>query len=284
MSPGIGFDSPRQRERAERLLSLHHQPTPLVLANAWDVASARIFARGGAQAIATTSAGVAATLGYADGQLIDPAEMIQVVGRIAAAVDLPLTADLEAGYGDAPEIAAATARAALQAGAVGLNLEDTTATGEGPLLDVETQAEKIRAIRTVGDELGVRVVINARTDVFLASFGEPPERLEHAVRRVNAYRRAGADCLFVPGVEDPQTIARLAREIDGPLNVLVRAGSPSVTELTELGVARISLGSGPMRATLELTRRIGSELLAHGTYGELERSLSYADLLELFAD
>jgi 2-methylisocitrate lyase-like PEP mutase family enzyme len=274
----------RQRRLAEQFRALHHGPLPLVLLNAWDAASALIFARAGAKAIATTSAGIAAALGYPDGQHITPQEMTAAVARIATAVDLPVSADLEAGYGDTPQDAAATARAALAAGAVGLNLEDTTDSSEGPLLDTERQAQKIRGVRAVGEEAGVPLVINARTDVFLAQVGEPGERIQHAAARANAYRAAGADCTFVPGVSDAATIAQLISAIDAPLNILAVPGTPSVSELHRLGVARISLGSGPMRAALALTRDIAQELFEQGTYSALENAIAYPDLCRLLTE
>jgi 2-methylisocitrate lyase-like PEP mutase family enzyme len=283
VAASTSLDFEHQRTLAERLRALHSGPLPLVLPNAWDAASALIFARAGAKAIATTSAGIAAALGYPDGQHITPREMTAAVARIATVVDLPVSADLEAGYGDTPQEAAATARAALDAGAVGLNLEDTTDSSEGPLLDVERQAQKIRAVRAVGEKTGVPLVINARTDVFLAQVGEPESRVQLAAARAKVYRAAGADCIFVPGVSDPATITQLLAAIDAPLNVLAVPGTPSVSELQRLGVARISLGSGPMRATLALTHDIAQELFEQGTYSGMENAIPYADLCRLLA-
>ena len=157
-------------------------------------------------------------------------------------------------------------RGVIAAGAVGLNLEDSTGDPHNPLVEVSLQVEKIRAAREAATAAGVPVVINARTDVFLAAVGEPDTRLDHAVRRANAYREAGADCLFVPGVQDSATIAQLARSIAGPLNILARAGTPPIPELARLGVARVSVGSGPMLAALGRLRRIAGELLGPGTF------------------
>ncbi len=251
-----------------------------MLPNAWDVASAKVFARIPAcRALATTSAGVAATLGYADGERIPAAEMLEAVRRIAEAVPLPVTADLEAGYGDAE----ATARAAVAAGAVGLNVEDGTGSAGEPLADVAAQTATIEGVRAAGDASGVPLVINARTDVFLRAVGEPAERVEHASARANAYLAAGADCAFVPGVTDAELIGRLVAAIDGPLNVLATAGMPSVGELERLGVRRVSVGSGPMRATLGLTDRIARELLDEGTYSSFtEGALSSTEVAQLF--
>ena len=256
---------PQQRERAETLRRLHQGPRILVLPNVWDVVTARIVEAAGFAALATTSAGVAFALGYPDGERISRAEMAAAVGRIAARVRVPVTADMEAGYGRTPQAAAETAREVIAAGAVGMNLEDAPADGDG-LFDVALQAERVRAARESAESAGVPLVINARTDVFLASIGAPETRLSHAVRRLNAYRAAGADCLFAPGVTDRGTIATLVREVGGPLNVLAGPGCPPVPDLEALGVRRLSLGSGVMRATLGLVRRIASELQGPGTF------------------
>lgn len=271
------------QQKAARLRDLHRGPGILVLPNAWDVASARVIEEAGFVAIATTSAGVANALGYPDGERIPRDVMLAVVARIAAAVQAPVTADMEAGYGASIEAVVETARAVIAAGAVGMNLEDTTSTGAGPLEGISRQAEKIRAIRAMCDDAAVPFVLNARTDVYLAEVGAPEGRFDEAVRRLNAYRQAGADCLFVPGVRDAATIERLVQAIDGPVNILAVAGTPPLAELARLGVARVSLGSGPMRATMALLRRIATELRERGTYsGFTENSMAYAEANRLF--
>ncbi len=277
------MDRKIQRERAGRLRALHQGPDILVLPNAWDVASARIFERAGFPAIATTSAGIANALGYPDGQHISRSEMLEVVARIAHAVNVPVTADMEAGYGPSARAAAEMARGVISAGAVGLNLEDTRSDGR-TLVDPALAVDKIRAIRRQADEEGVPLVINARTDVFLAAIGDEATRLERTVERANAYRDAGADCLFVPGVRDAETIGRLAKAIRGPLNILAVSGTPPAAELQRLGVARVSVGSGPMRATLGLVDRIAKELRERGTYTLItEGQLSYAEVNQMLA-
>ncbi|MBI1968106.1 MAG: isocitrate lyase/phosphoenolpyruvate mutase family protein [Gemmatimonadetes bacterium] len=255
-----------QAQKAETLRRLHGGPRALVLPNVWDVVGARIVEQAGFPAIATSSAAVAWALGYSDGERIGRDEMAAAAARIARAVAVPVTADMEAGYGPRPEDAAATARAVVAAGAVGMNLEDA-ADGEGiALLDVALQAERIRAAREAAAVAGVPIVINARTDVYLAGIGEPASRLGHAVRRLNAYREAGADCLFCPGVKDAGVIAALVRELTGPLNILAGPGAPSVPELERLGVRRVSLGAGVMRTALGAVRRVAVELGGPGTY------------------
>jgi 2-methylisocitrate lyase-like PEP mutase family enzyme len=251
--------------KAEALRALHVPGRPLLLLNAWDAASAVVISRAGAHAIATTSAGAANALGFADGQQITRSQMLTSVAPIAAAVGLPVTADMEAGYGDAPEDAAATARGVLEAGAVGLNLEDTSDSVAEALLPIEGFVAKIAAVRTVATETGVPLVLNARTDVFICEVGDPATRVDRAVERGRAYLDAGADCIFVPAVADPSRIAALVDGIGGPVSVLAGPGSPTVAELAALGVARISVGSGPYRAALALMQRIADEAYGEGT-------------------
>jgi 2-methylisocitrate lyase-like PEP mutase family enzyme len=268
------------QEKAERLRRLHAGPRALVLANAWDAASARLIAAVGFPAIATSSAGVAYALGYADGQRIPRAEMLDMVRRIAATVSVPVTADVEGGYGAMADAAAETARGVIAAGAVGMNLEDA---GEGgALLEAELHADRVRAARQAATAAGVPLVINARTDAFEAP-GSADQRFAEAVRRANMYLAAGADCAFVPFVSDGATIARLVREIHGPLNVLATPASPPIAELERLGVRRVSVGSGIARAAYSVARRAAQELLEHGTYGTITgATLSHADLQRLF--
>ena len=273
------MESATLREKADAFRRLHAGPGIFVLPNVWDVVTARVVEAAGFPALATTSAGVAWALGYPDGERISRDEMLAAVGRIARSVRVPVTADMEAGYGAASEAAAETARGTIAAGAVGLNLEDGT--DDGSLLDVTLHVERIRAAREAGGAAGVPIVVNARTDAFEIKEWTPAQRLAEAVRRANAYHAAGADCLFVPHVSDAETIARLAREIEGPLNVIAGPPAPPIPELARLGVRRASLGPRLIQATLGLLRRVVLELRAHGTYeamrdlivpfGELQR-------------
>jgi 2-methylisocitrate lyase-like PEP mutase family enzyme len=272
---------PTQVEKAERLLKLH-QDGGLLLPNAWDVASARLFEEAGFPAIATTSAGVAFSLGYADGQLISRDEMLEVVGRIAAAVAVPVTADVEAGYGPTPEDVAATLRGVIDAGAVGVNLEDNTGRGN-PLYPVEAQVERLRAARKAADQAGVHVVINARTDTYLYQIGAAETRFDDTITRAKAYLEAGADSIFVPGVVDAPTIQKLVGAIPAPLNILAGPGAPPAPELFGMGVARISLGGGIMRTTMGLIHAIAKELREQGTYDLMgQYPYSFADAMGLF--
>jgi 2-methylisocitrate lyase-like PEP mutase family enzyme len=273
-----------QALKAEQLRKLHRGPRMLVLPNAWDVISARIIEELGFPAIATTSAGIAATLGYPDGQKISREEMLGVVARIAKAVHVPVTADVEAGYGVTIDDMTQTVKAVVAAGAVGMNLEDVTASDEDSQVDLALQVEKIRAIRRATESLGVPLVLNARTDTYLLPIGPVETRYDRTVERLRAYREAGADCLFAPGLKDPDTIAKLVRAVSGPLNILLMPGMPTLRELENMGVARASAGSGVMRATLGLTRRIAKEMLEAGTYASmLEGTVPFAEVNELLA-
>jgi len=223
------------------LRALHHAPPMLVLPNAWDVASARVLAGvPGVRALATTSAGVARSLGWEDGEQTPVEEMLRVVERIAAAVAIPVTADLEAGYGDPPR----TAAAALEAGAAGMNLEDSRGR---ELLPVEEQVEILRAVRAAAPPL----VLNARVDVFLKGSGDVAE----AVERGNAYLAAGADCVYPIGVREPAAIRAVVEGIDGPVNILVRPETP-LDWLERTGVARVTYGAGLGEAALAETERL----------------------------
>ncbi|HEY6910128.1 MAG TPA: isocitrate lyase/phosphoenolpyruvate mutase family protein [Myxococcales bacterium] len=271
------MDTSLLRERAALLRRLHDRTRILVLPNAWDVASARVVEEAGFPAVATSSAGVAAVLGYADGERIGRDEMLEMVARIARAVRVPVTADLEAGYGDP----AKTVEAALRAGAVGMNLEDSTA--EDTLVDRPAQVEKVKAARAAADRAGVPFVINARTDVYLLGIGEKQDRLAHSLERARAYLAAGADCIFVPGVRDAETIGQLVKGIDGPLNVLAGPGMPDLATLAKLGVARVSAGSGTMRAALTAGLRAAEEMRDRGTYGFTEKILTHAQVNALLS-
>ncbi len=265
-----------QGRKADELRKLHSGPRMLVLPNAWDVASARVLEELGYPAIATTSAGIAFALGYPDGQRISRDEMLDMVRRIARA------ADMESGYGKTPADMADTAKAIINAGAVGLNLEDVTGDTESSQVEIELQKEKIRTIREVSASQDVSLVINARTDVYLMPIGPEATRFERTVERLRAYHAAGADCVFAPGITDRALIEKLVKAVAAPLNILVSPGCPSIPELQKLGVARASIGSGVMRTTLGLVRRIGKELLETGTSSALfEGAIPFGEINEL---
>src|SRR6266480_933215 len=260
-----GVRYPPMSETAETLHRLHIEGPMLVLPNAWDAGSARIFVEAGFPALATTSAGIAFSLGYPDGERISRDEMLAAVSRITRRIAVPITADLEAGYGREPVAVAETVRRAIDAGVVSMNLEDRME--EKHLIDFTLAVERVRAARKAADATGVRLVLNARTDAFEAPDIPREKRLEEAVRRGNAFREAGADSVFVPFVGDRDTIEQLVQQI--------RAA---------LGVRRVTFGSAPMRATLGLVRRMAREWREKGTYGTLEAyGIPFAELQKLFA-
>lgn len=278
------MDVKRQAEKAEKLRTLHHGPRILALPNAWDVASARILEEVGHPAIATSSAAMAFSLGYPDGQRISRSEMLAAVARITRAVRVPVTADLESGYGKTPEEIADFTKAMVDAGAVGLNFEDITGDDESTHVELGLQVKKIRAIRETSAALGVPLVINARTDIYLMPIGPEATRFDRTVERLRAYRDAGADCLFVPGVVDREIISKLVKAIGAPLNILVSQGCPSLDDLEKMGVARASAGSSAMRAAMGAFQRVAKDWLAHGSYDSLQKvTIPYPELNSMMA-
>ena len=267
--------------KAIQFRQLHRGPGVLILPNAWDVASARIFEDAGFPAIATTSAGIAFSLGYPDGQRIPREEMMARIGRITRAVHVPVSADIESGYGPTAEDAAKTTRELIQMGVIGMNLEDASGRRDQPLSSLELAVEKIKAAREAAVKMQAQIVINARTDIYLLTGGNPDADYSEALRRLLAFRDAGADCVFAPGLKDANTIGRLAKAVECPLNILAVPGTPSIAQLANLGVARVSVGSGPMRATLGLLRRLAEELRTTGTYGAMDGAVPYTDVNKL---
>lgn len=266
-----------QKAKGELFRRLHAGPEILVLPNAWDAISARVVEAEGFPAGATGSAGVAAVLGYPDGQRIPRSEMLDMIARIAAAVQAPITADVEAGYGDP----AGTALDVIRAGAVGMNLEDMA---DHVLTPLQDQLEMIRAVRKAVETTGIPFVLNARTDIFLAKHGDEATRTDRAIERLNAFREAGADCLFAPGVADAATIGRLASAVKGPLNILATIGTPPVAELQRLGVRRVSLGSGPSRVALGALQRFTRQLRTDGAFTALATdAVPYAEVQKLLS-
>ena len=280
------MENETQRKRAERFRALHERrdgAPMLVLPNIWDAASARIIEQAGFPAVATTSGGVAAALGYADGQRMSRQTMLDAIARITRVVGCPVSADFEAGYGDSLAEQVASVEAVIATGVVGVNIEDSLPGQHGKLAEIAAQAELIAALRALATRLGVPFVINARVDVFLRSEGEPAEQFGLAVERANAYLRAGADCVYPIGWLDAPTIGRLVAAIAGPINIMGGGQGPTLPELAQLGVARVSLASGVMRAALGHIRAIARELLATGGYETLTRdALTGAELGALF--
>jgi 2-methylisocitrate lyase-like PEP mutase family enzyme len=258
----------QQSAKADAFRALHAEGI-FVLPNAWDAGSAVMIAAAGAPAIATTSAGVSWSRGRPDGEHLSRGEAIEVIARIAASVDLPVSGDVEGGYGSGPDAVAATVRDVIDAGAVGINLEDSRSS-DGTLYDPDQQAERIRAARAAAAQAGLPgLVINTRTDVFLFGIGAPDGRLDDVLARAAAYAAAGADSLFVPGLLDLAVLSDLVSKVDLPVNVMAGPGAPGVSALRAAGVRRVTVGQAIAQAAYSLARRAAAELLTDGTYQAL---------------
>lgn len=255
-----------QRQKAEAFRQMHDRKRLLVLPNAWDAASAKIFEAAGFPAIATTSAGISYTAGYADGELIPRDDMLTITRWIAQCVTVPVTADIESGFAADANGVAATVSRLIDAGAVGINLEDSVHGATRELYAIADAVERVHAARDAANRVSVPIVINARTDLFLLSVGEKSDRFERGVERLNAYRKAGADCLYPIGYFDAETISRLVKAVDGPINVMGLPGSLSTVELEALGVARVSTASGPCRVAMTATKRLAENLKRDGSF------------------
>jgi len=270
-----------QAEKAEAFRALHHASHPLILPNAWDVPSARVFEDAGFPAVATSSAGLMVSRGYPDGEEMPRRELVATIGRIAGTLRIPLSADVVAGYGHGVAATTSTVRMVLSAGAVGINLEDKAPSGE-KLVSRALQVRKIQAIRKLGESMGVPLVINGRTDALRVPAGSDEERLREAIRRAVAYRDAGADCVYPMGLTEAEPIAKFVGELQCPVNVMVRKGLPPVAELERLGVKRVSFGPSASYATMGLLKRASQEILAQGTYATLlDGAISFDELNRL---
>jgi len=246
--------------------------------------SARVIEDAGARAIATTSAGVAFSVGYPDGEAMPRDEMIAAIARIARVTTVPVSADIESGFAHEARELAETVRRVIDAGAVGINLEDQIHDGTPRLYDLDVAVDRVRAAREAADSTGVALVINARTDGYLLGVGEPDTRFEHAISRANAYRKAGADCLFLPAVSRRADIERIVPALEGPLNLLAFPGIPTVAELERLGVARLSVGTRLTLGAMSALKKTAAELLSTGTYERtLVAATTYANANRLMA-
>ncbi|MFC0602135.1 isocitrate lyase/PEP mutase family protein [Streptomyces palmae] len=265
-----------QPDKAHLFRSLHTPARPLALANAWDVASARVIEAAGAPAIATTSAGVAWSLGCPDGDALAREQALGLISRITAAVSVPVTADIESGYAQDADGVAETVTGVLAAGAVGVNIED----GTRPPAEL---AKRLAVARQTAERAGADLFLNARIDTYLFGLGDPETRLDETLSRARLYVDAGADGIFVPGTTDPATIGALAEGISVPLNVMAGPGVPSVAELGTLGVARVSLGAGVAQSAYAAARRAAQELFGTGGYDSLTGAIDFPELNALLA-
>jgi 2-methylisocitrate lyase-like PEP mutase family enzyme len=271
-----------QQERARAFHRLHDGGGLLVLPNAWDAGSARLFELRGFEAVGTSSAGVAYAAGRPDGALSRD-EMLAALARIAAAVAVPVSADIEAGYGDSAVAVGETVAAAIEAGAIGINLEDAGTGKERALVELAEQCARIEAARAAAEDAGVELFVNARTDVFWLGL-EGEELLETAIDRLRAFVDAGADGAFVPRLVEADQIRRVAEAVPAPLNVLAAPGMPALDELARLGAKRLSVGSGPARSAMALTRRIADELYTEGVSVAMgESTIGYQQANELLS-
>ncbi|MDE1853865.1 MAG: isocitrate lyase/phosphoenolpyruvate mutase family protein [Thaumarchaeota archaeon] len=257
-----------QATKADEFRRLHDRKDVLVLPNAWDVPSARVFEDEGFPAVATSSAGMLVSLGYPDGEEIPVEELVSAIAKMARVLWVPLSADVVGGFGDTPEGVARSVKVFIGAGAVGINIEDFVHAAK-KLLPVEKQVARLKALVKLRESLKVPFVINARTDALRFGAGDEDSKLEEAIRRAEAYRDLGADCVYPMGLVDAASISRFAKALDFPFNVMVRKGLPSVPELKRLGVARVSFGPSASYATMGLLRRASREVREKGTYGSL---------------
>jgi 2-methylisocitrate lyase-like PEP mutase family enzyme len=274
------MEKSEQVKRAQALRALHRPPPILLLPNAWDLISARIFADTGYPAIATTSGGVAWALGYADGEKTPWAEVVDATARIAAAVSVPVTADIEAGYGKTPEEVARHVVEIAQAGVAGVNLEDGVG---GGLRTIEDAAARIAAARRAVSEAGLDLVINARTDVYLHGSGDAAAKRDEAIRRARAYLAAGADCIYVFALTELAAISAITRALAAPVNIVGRAGTPPLAALESAGVARVSIAAGATLVAASMLQQLAKDLRAKGDFGMLEHRMTRAEAQQLFA-
>jgi 2-methylisocitrate lyase-like PEP mutase family enzyme len=271
------MSKPSQNEKAEALLSLHHSGDLLVLPNIWDPIGARILAVKGYPAVATASAAVSASLGYQDGENIKRSTLIDLLGRIARSVDIPVTADIESGYGESLSELELTAQQVIESGVVGVNIEDRKGDGLRP---VEEQCRRISTLREIGNRRGVHLVINARVDSFVSpSFGDG-QAMEEAVIRARAYTAAGADCIYPIGPGDEATVRTLRERIESPINILGSHTAAPLSVLREIGINRVSFGPFVFRSCLRTFVDIAESLRTSGDYAGLSNAMSREEIAE----
>lgn len=273
-----------QHTKAVQFYTLHQTEHTFVMPNAWDCGSAKMLAAAGFPAIATTSAGIAFSLGRPDSEnAVNKVEMLDRVQQIAQAVNLPVSADLEAGFGIAPAMVAQTIQKAIQAGVVGGNIEDFSGDKVKPLFELTLATERIHAARLAADQMQLPFVLTARTDCYLAAHPQP---FKEAIERANHFCEAGADCIFVPGVKDLKTIAELVKAIPKPLTVVMGLiGAPfTVQQLADIGVRRITIGGSLARVTYAVIRKAAQEMLQTGSFSYAEEQIPDSELCAFFAN
>ena len=268
--------------KSRRLRELVRAPEILVMPGAYDVLSALLFEQMGFKAIQGTSGGIAAALGYPDGEIMSRAEFVKSSGNFAAAVSIPFNADGERGYGDENGVRE-TVRALVACGVAGMNLEDGAAKGKGGLVEISEQLRKIKAIMETKRELGSEFFLNARVDAFHVFTDDPTKAIDEAISRGNAYAEAGGDCIFYLFLHSAEIIGRLATEVKAPISILAGPQSPSVSELQDLGVARVSYGSGFLKAATSGAKQLAQEILEKGTCSLLKTGVQTPEISALVA-
>jgi 2-methylisocitrate lyase-like PEP mutase family enzyme len=276
------MNTAEQAAKAQAFRAMHRGPELLLMANAWDPVTARLFEAEGFAAVATTSGGVSWATGYPDGEAAPWDEVVGQTARIARSVNVPVTADIEAGFGATPEAVGRSIADIIRAGAVGVNLEDGMP-GPTPMRAVEDAAARIRAAREAARAAGVPIVINARVDVFIKQVGDEASRFDEAVKRGKAYLAAGADCIYPITLRDPATIERLVRALDAPININVRAGYPGVAELEALGVRRVTTATALTLVALSAIRDSVRDIRAHGRFDSISPSVTHPEMQQLMA-
>jgi 2-methylisocitrate lyase-like PEP mutase family enzyme len=270
-----------QREKAEFFRGLHHGKHPMVLPNAWDVPSARMFENCGFPVVATSSAGVMVSLGYPDGEIIERDEYLEAVRRITKVISIPLSVDIVGGFGNTAGEVSSTIERVISIGAIGINIEDFVPATK-KLDPMEKQVGKLEAIKSQAASSDIPLVINARTDALRYAEGDDEAKLQEAIRRASAYRDAGADCVYPMGLTNREAISRFVRALECPVNVMIRKGLPSLAELEELGVARVSFGPDASYAAMGLLKKISREILENGSFVSLlEDAISFDELNSL---
>ncbi len=273
------MDRARQIMMASWFLARHRAPPVLLLPNAWDAMSARLFVAAGFEALATTSGGVAWTLGYPDGEQAPWTEVVAATARIVRSAQAPVTADIEAGYGATPAEVGAHVAEIIQTGVVGINLEDGL---HGSIRSIEDAAARLRAAREAARNEGVPIVLNARCDIYHLQFGEESTRFTATVERCRNYVAAGADCVYPFGLREPATIAAFVKEVGAPVNVTGRPGTPDATAFGRMGVARITIASAPTLVTMSSIQKLATELRATGGFEMLATTFRHPDAQKLF--
>ena len=269
-------------EKSRRLRELVRAPEILVMPGAYDVLSALLFEQMGFKAIQGTSGGIAAALGYADGEVMSRDRFIEISGSFAGAVSVPFNADGERGYGDENGVRE-TVRALVLRGVAGMNLEDGAAKGKGGLVEISEQLRKIKAVMETKRELGSEFFLNARVDAFHVFPDDSTKALDEAIRRGNAYAEAGGDCIFYLFLHSAEIIGRIAKEVKAAISILAGPQSPSVSQLQDLGVARVSYGSGFLKAALTGTKQLAQEIFEKGTCDLLKQGVQTPEIGALVA-